>query len=123
MRDGGEVAGVEESGDSLVLQLSGVETEFFNGADYIAVTFTSGTGLATFGTDLEVLLMLDEEHFVHGYYVQGGDHTAMYVNIYFCHKINIPKKSRASSSYRSQNGDPYSICLGFYILVTLMRCA
>lgn len=69
---------MEESGDSLVLQLSGVETEFFNGADYIAVTFTSGTGLATFGTDLEVLLTLDEEHFVHGYYVQGGDHTAMF---------------------------------------------
>lgn len=65
------------TGASLVLQLSGVETEFFNGADYIAVTFTSGTGLATFGTDVEVLLTLDEEHFVHGYYVQGSDHTAM----------------------------------------------
>lgn len=65
------------TGASLVLQLSGVETEFFNGADYIAVTFTSGTGLATFGTDVEVLLTLDEEHFIHGYYVQGGDHTTM----------------------------------------------
>lgn len=65
------------TGDSLVLQLSGVETEFFNGADYIAVSFTSGTGLATFGTDVEVLLTLDEEHFVHGYYVQGSDHTSM----------------------------------------------
>lgn len=65
------------TGDSLVLQLSGVETEFFNGADYVAVSFTSGTGLATFGTDLEVLLTLDAEHVVHGYYVQGGDHTAM----------------------------------------------
>lgn len=84
------------TGSSLVLELRGLETELYNGADYIALSFTSGKSYATFEDGLAVLLSTDGEHYAQGHYLQGGDHTTLYFDS--CEAGMAPEPATATLS-------------------------
>ncbi|MCQ2363963.1 MAG: hypothetical protein MJ051_00210 [Akkermansia sp.] len=67
------------TGSSLVLELAGMDVEIYNGAEWIAVSFTSGTDFATFDSSLAVTLSIDGICYESGYTVSGDDSpTTMY---------------------------------------------
>lgn len=67
-------------GDTLVLELAGMTLEMLNGAEYIAVSFTSGGAYASYDSSLAVTLTADGLHFTEGYTLSsdGGTSTMRY---------------------------------------------
>lgn len=67
-------------GDTLVLELAGMTLEMLNGAEYIAVSFTSGGAYASYDSSLAVTLTVDGLHFTEGYTLSsdGGTSTMRY---------------------------------------------
>lgn len=68
------------TGSSLVLDLAGMEVDIFDGADYIAVSFTNGIGYASFDTSLGVTLSLNGVNYK-GVYLEQEDKKK---SLYFC---------------------------------------
>lgn len=67
------------SGSTLVLELAGMTLEMFDNAELIAVSFTSGTGYASFDKSLAVTLSVDGINYERGYTLEADDTpTTMY---------------------------------------------
>lgn len=68
------------SGHSLFLELTDVPEALLSGSDYIGISFTSGTGYATFDSSLSVTLHLNGSYYANGYTLAGVDSPTV---IYF----------------------------------------